>query len=163
MATGLIHKRPGPVGCENAWHRYTTSQQHAGPEKGPATAGMGKSRVGPLESREPPPGSFSPRWWSWFILNLLCVTYVLNVHRCSPANLAKGEEILEEHLVHAFFAHFAERRTPNGERGRWIDLSIKRLTAQKMTCPHARLGLDRIDRSNDASGLLPLIVPSGGN
>ena len=25
---------PGPVGCENAWDRYATSKQHAGPEKG---------------------------------------------------------------------------------------------------------------------------------
>src|SRR6202023_361566 len=30
----LIHNRPGSVGCENAWDRYATSQQHAGPEKG---------------------------------------------------------------------------------------------------------------------------------
>ena len=34
LAPRLIHNRPGPVGCENAWDRYATSQQHAGPEKG---------------------------------------------------------------------------------------------------------------------------------
>src|SRR6266446_7159863 len=30
----LIHNRPGPVRCENAWYRSVTSQQCAGPEKG---------------------------------------------------------------------------------------------------------------------------------
>jgi hypothetical protein len=30
----LIHNRPGPVGCENAWYRSVTSQQRTGPEKG---------------------------------------------------------------------------------------------------------------------------------
>jgi hypothetical protein len=30
----LIHNRPGPVRCENAWYRSVTSQQRAGPEKG---------------------------------------------------------------------------------------------------------------------------------
>ena len=34
LAPRLIHNRPGLVGCENAWDRYATSQQHAGPEKG---------------------------------------------------------------------------------------------------------------------------------
>jgi hypothetical protein len=34
MATRLIHNRPGPVRCENAWYRSVTSQQWAGPEKG---------------------------------------------------------------------------------------------------------------------------------
>jgi hypothetical protein len=28
----LIHNRPGPVRCENAWYRSVTSQQCAGPE-----------------------------------------------------------------------------------------------------------------------------------
>jgi hypothetical protein len=32
--TRLIHNRPGPVGCENAWYRFVTSQQRTGPEKG---------------------------------------------------------------------------------------------------------------------------------
>jgi hypothetical protein len=34
LAPRLIRNRPGPVGCENAWDRYATSQQRAGPEKG---------------------------------------------------------------------------------------------------------------------------------
>ena len=34
MALRLIHNRPGPVRCENAWNRSVTSQQRAGPEKG---------------------------------------------------------------------------------------------------------------------------------
>src|SRR6266481_3054925 len=33
-ASRLIHNRPGPVRCENAWYRSVTSQQRAGPEKG---------------------------------------------------------------------------------------------------------------------------------
>ena len=33
-ASKLIHNRPGPVRCENAWYRSVTSQQCAGPEKG---------------------------------------------------------------------------------------------------------------------------------
>src|SRR2546429_6311651 len=33
-ASRLIHNRPGPVRCENAWYRSVTSQQCAGPEKG---------------------------------------------------------------------------------------------------------------------------------
>jgi hypothetical protein len=33
-APRLIHNRPGPVRCENAWYRSVTSQQRAGPEKG---------------------------------------------------------------------------------------------------------------------------------
>ena len=32
-APRLIHNRPGPVRCENAWYRSVTSQQRAGPEK----------------------------------------------------------------------------------------------------------------------------------
>src|ERR1700726_781203 len=32
-ASRLIHNRPGPVRCENAWYRSVTSQQCAGPEK----------------------------------------------------------------------------------------------------------------------------------
>ena len=38
---GNEFNRPGLVGCENAWDRYATSQQPAGPEKGD----VGKSRV----------------------------------------------------------------------------------------------------------------------
>jgi hypothetical protein len=34
MAPRLIHNRPGPVRCENAWYRSVTSQQRTGPEKG---------------------------------------------------------------------------------------------------------------------------------
>jgi hypothetical protein len=34
MAPRLIHNRPGPGGCENAWDRSATSQQRNGPEKG---------------------------------------------------------------------------------------------------------------------------------
>ena len=34
MAPRLIHNRPGPGGCENAWDRSVTSQQRTGPEKG---------------------------------------------------------------------------------------------------------------------------------
>jgi len=34
MAPRLIHNRPGPVRCENAWDRSVTSQQRTGPEKG---------------------------------------------------------------------------------------------------------------------------------
>ena len=33
-ASRLIHNRPGPVRCENAWYRSVTSQQRSGPEKG---------------------------------------------------------------------------------------------------------------------------------
>jgi hypothetical protein len=31
-ALRLIHNRPGPGRCENAWYRYVTSQQRTGPE-----------------------------------------------------------------------------------------------------------------------------------
>jgi hypothetical protein len=60
LAPRLIHNRPGPVGCENAWDRYATSQQHAGPEKGPVTAGWVSPESRPLDS-----SAYRLSFWFW--------------------------------------------------------------------------------------------------